>query len=365
MSTPYRTAIVGARRGLHHLKGYAGLENRARVVALAEIDDQRRAAAVAELGPSAHVYANWLEMLERERPDILHVVTTPTIPRAQWVRPAAEAGVRVLAIEKPIALRPAEAEALYQAAVETGLKIAVNHQRRYMPFANTLLELLADPERGLGPVQFVRASTYGPVMDMATHLLDVVLLALGDDSPTHVWAAAEGVETIPAFYGPRQVIAEFSFQGGARAFFEASSSDDPPFGTRDFPATLPPNPVHWWVHRCNIDIWAERGRFWWREFGTWGYQVEGRPSFSGPTAFVVDDLPAQRAYTAALVDWLEGTPHRCALPSARLGFDLLQGSFRSAFLGRRLTYPEAGALADPEWSALITQLGAPEEGKAS
>ena len=45
----YRAAIVGAKRGLHHWGGYAGLEDRATVVALAEVDPERRAALFAEL----------------------------------------------------------------------------------------------------------------------------------------------------------------------------------------------------------------------------------------------------------------------------------------------------------------------------
>jgi hypothetical protein len=353
---PYRTVIVGARRGLHHLRGYTGLEDRARVTAIAELDPERRAAAETAVGPDVRLYADWLEMLDRERPDILHVVTSPTIPRAQWVQPAADAGVQVLALEKPIALHPSEADALLAAAERAGIKVAVNLQRRYMPFAGVLVELLADRERGLGPVHFVRASTMGMVADMYPHLLDLVLLALGDAPPSHVWASVEGTETDPRYPGPRQLMAEFSFVDGTRALCEISHQRASPFGMCDFPAVYPPNIPVWGPHRCNIDVWAERGRFWWREFGTWGYQVEGRPSCSEPTSFRDDDLPAQRAYTTALVDWLEGMPHRCPLATAGSGFALLNGALHSALLGRRLSYPEAGALTDTEYAQLMDRL---------
>jgi predicted dehydrogenase len=359
----YRTAIVGARRGLHHMRAYAGLEDRARVTAIAEIDAERRAAAAAAVGPGVQVYSDWLEMLDRERPDILHVVTSPTIPRAQWVQPAADAGVRVLALEKPIALRPSEADALLGAAERAGIKVAVNLQRRYMPFAGVLMELLADAERGLGPVHFVRASSAGMVADMYPHLLDLVLLAVGDAQPSHVWAAVEGSETDPRYPGPRQLMAECSFVDGTRALCEISHQSESPFGWRDFPAVYPPDIRPWGPHRCNVDVWAERGRFWWREYGTWGYQVEGRPPRSEPTAFRDDDVPAQRAYTAALVDWLEvegmeGAPHRCSLATAGAGFALLSGALRSALLGQRLGYPEAGNLSDAEYGQLMERLGA-------
>jgi len=213
----YRAAIVGTRRGLHHAKAYEGLEPRMRVVAFCEADPDRRAEAAKATG--LPVYADNGEMLERERPDIVHAVTSPLVPRALWVDPATSAGVRVLVVEKPLALRPSEAESLFDTAAGTGLKIAVNHQRRYMPFADALLDLLADEETGLGSVHFVRASTYGRVMDLSTHLLDLALLALGDVAPTHVWAVAEGFEEHAWYPGPRRMMGTFTCASGARLLY--------------------------------------------------------------------------------------------------------------------------------------------------
>ena len=355
----HRAAIVGARRGLHHLQAYASLEDRAEVVALAEVDPERRDAAAARLGSGVTLYADWLEMLARERPAVLHVVTNPMLPRAQWVRPAAEAGVQVLALEKPVALRPSEARALARAAEETGLKIAVNLQRRYMPFADALRALLDNPHNGLGPVHFVRGSVRGAVTDMYPHLADLMLLALGDVPPTHAWAAADGHETAHPSPGPRYLLAEFSFASGARAFYEFSPTGEPAFGARDFPATYHPDMKPWGPDRCNVDVWAERGRCWWRENGTWGYQVEGRPSFQTRSAFLDDDPPAQRAYTAGLLDWLEGVPHRCPLSIAMAGFELHTGALHSALLGRRVAYPEAAEMTDAEYDALLERLRGP------
>jgi predicted dehydrogenase len=353
----YRVAIVGARRGLHHARGYESLEHRAQVVALAEVDEDRRHAAGQRLGPGVHLYANWLEMLDAEQPDVLHVVTNPRIPRADWVEPAAAAGVSVLALEKPVALVPSDAARLYAAADETGLKIAVNLQRRYMPFADELISLLDDKEAGLGDVQFVRASLHGHVTDMYAHLLDLVVLALGGVPPSHVWAAADGRDLDSVSPGPRALMAEFSFRNGARAFYESCPEDGPTFGGRDFTAEYPSGLPSWAPGRCNLDVWAERGRLWWREYGVWGYEVAGRPHFRAPTSFHADDLPAQRAYSAALLDWVEGTPHRCSLSAARAGLDLQLGALRSALSGRRMAFPEAAELTDLEYVELLDSLG--------
>ena len=84
----YRTAIVGARRGIHHARAYHDLKNM-EVVALCEIDQERRENGKNELGVKG--YANYEEMLDKEKPDIVHAVTMPTVPRYIWVEPAAKA----------------------------------------------------------------------------------------------------------------------------------------------------------------------------------------------------------------------------------------------------------------------------------
>ena len=135
------------------------------------------------------------------------------------MEPAAEAGVKALVIEKPLALRPSEAEALAAAHEKTGLKIIVNHQRRYLPFAEKLLEFFADDS--LGDIHFIRACTEGDITDMDTHLMDVVLFALKDIPITHVWGAVEGAEIydIPHRQCPEDLMAIYTFENGARVFF--------------------------------------------------------------------------------------------------------------------------------------------------
>jgi len=338
----YRTAIVGARRGLHHAKAYQGLENM-KVVALCEIDDERRRAGEKELGVKG--YANYEKMLAEERPDIVHAVTMPTVPRSIWVEPAAAAGVKALVIEKPIALRPSEAETLAQAQEKTGLKIIVNHQRRYMPFADKLRELKA--EQKLGDVHFVRASTQGEITDMDTHLMDLVLLAVGDVPLTAVWAAIEGGETYKHAYlnCPENLMAIYTFSGGIRVFFESAREA---LGTVDFPDSNP---------RCNIDVWAAKGRIWWRENGSWGYLLDGMErQFVERTNFGENDMPAQRRFTQAIARWLndESELHHCRFELARLGFDVVMAAYRSALVGRRVPWPPR--LTDVEWEQLRDKL---------
>lgn len=334
----YRTAIVGGRRGVHHARCYAGIENM-QVIALCEIDPDRLKDAVAELNVTG--YTDYVEMLNTEKPDIIHAVTAPTIPRHIWVEPAAEAGVKALVIEKPIALRPKELEDLAAAHERTGLKIIVNHQRRYLPFAEKLLEFFDDDS--LGDIHFIRASTQGEITDMDTHLMDVVLMALKDITITDVWGAVEGGEIydVPISQCPEDLMAIYTFENGARVFFESARTA---FGTIDFPGSNP---------RCNLDFWATKGRMWWRENGSWGYHLDGMTKpFVEPTHFGEDDKHGQRAFTQAIATWLddENQPHRNRLEYALLGFDLIMAAYRSALIGERIAWPPK--LSDDEWVEL-------------
>ena len=334
----YRTGIAGGRRGVHHARRYEGIENM-KVIAICEIDDERLKAAVAELNVPG--YKDYVEMLEKEKPDIVHAVTEPTVPRHIWVEPAAEAGVKALVIEKPLALRPREADALAAAHEKTGLKIIVNHQRRYLPFAEKLLEFFADGS--LGDIHFIRACTEGDITDMDTHLMDVVLFALKDIPITHVWGAVEGAEIydVPHRQCPENLMAIYTFENGARVFFESARTA---FGTIDFPGSNP---------RCNLDFWGTKGRMWWRENGSWGYQLEGMAHhFIEKTHFGEDDKFGQRDFTQAIATWLddETQPHRNRLEFAMLGFDLIMAAYRSALIGERIAWPPK--LSDEEWVAL-------------
>ena len=336
--TEYRTAILGGRRGVRHARAYRGIENMT-VVGICEQDADLRRWASEALGIPG--FADYIEMLRDLKPDIVHAVTNPGITRGRWVRPAAEHGVKALVIEKPLALRPSEREALVHAAeAAPELKIIVNHQRRYMPFADRLRQLLA--EGALGDIHFVRASSQGEIMDMATHLMDVALMALGDAAPTHVWAAVHGAETYSdsRLNCPESLMAQWAMPGGQRLFFEVAKE---PLGSADYRGADP---------RCNIDVWGSSGRFYWRENGAWGVDITGEGgSTVFPTSFPRDDEAAQTAFTRAIGAWLDGgEPHHCRLELALLGFDAIMAAYQSAYYGRRIEITTP--FSDEGWARL-------------
>jgi len=78
------------------------------------------------------VYDDYRELLERERPDIVAVVT-PDHLHTSPVLAAVEFGARGIFCEKPLATSLDEADQIIAAAANSGVAICVDYTRRWMP----------------------------------------------------------------------------------------------------------------------------------------------------------------------------------------------------------------------------------------
>src|SRR5215218_9580116 len=138
--TQFRVGIIGCGRpwksagasgfGMSnfHAQGYAASPDTA-ITALADINlDNARAFQAAHGGE--RIYADYHEMLAQEQLDIVSICTWPH-HHAPMVIAAAEAGVKAIHCEKPMA--PSYAEALRMVAVceAHGAQLTFNHQRRF------------------------------------------------------------------------------------------------------------------------------------------------------------------------------------------------------------------------------------------
>jgi predicted dehydrogenase len=120
----------GGDYGHGHDQVFKGLDN-VTVEAVADHDSNGRAKAGESSGAKRR-YADYREMLEREKPDLVCIA-----PRVPDCHPAmALAAIQVakgIFIEKPFTETPAEADAVLAAADQRGIKIQVAHNRRYTP----------------------------------------------------------------------------------------------------------------------------------------------------------------------------------------------------------------------------------------
>src|SRR5688572_1349073 len=112
------------------------------VVALADPDDAGRAKA-AERCRSAKQYADYREMLSKEKPDLVSVAPRQTDQHREMALATIAAGAHLI-MEKPIASDPAECDAILAAADAAKRKIAVAHQMRLAPRITRLKTAIAD-----------------------------------------------------------------------------------------------------------------------------------------------------------------------------------------------------------------------------
>jgi predicted dehydrogenase len=117
------------------------------IVAAADPTTERLQAAAdaAGLGPE-DLHADWRDLLARPDIDAV-IVATPQRFRPAIVIAAAEAGKHILA-EKPLALTPADAQAMIDAARAHGVTLATVHNYHFMPVYRDIKEVLDSDEIG-------------------------------------------------------------------------------------------------------------------------------------------------------------------------------------------------------------------------
>jgi predicted dehydrogenase len=217
------------------------------VVAVCDIADGARQ-RYRELWGEANGYDDYRRMLETEALDLLSIATPDHLHADVFVA-ACEAGVRGIFCEKPIATTLADADRMIAAAVRSGVKVVVNHTRRFDPFYRHARWLLA--QGTIGRVHRVFGSLAGKramLFRNGTHVVDTMLFFV-DDLPS--WVIAE-FDAVDAGYGPVYrgdagrdptldpgASAIIGFAGGTRAFYDGSKCS---------------------VTNFEIDLRGERGR---------------------------------------------------------------------------------------------------------
>ncbi len=176
----YRVGVIG-RTGKgdygHGLDvAWLDVENTT-VVAVADEDAQGRGEAAARVkAPKA--YADYREMIEKERPDIVTVAPRWLDCHLEMVLAAIEHGCHVY-LEKPMARTLAEADAMVEACERKHVKLVMNHQTRYSPRTDRIRELIA--EGRLGDILEMRGRGKEDhrgggedLMVLGTHVLDLM-----------------------------------------------------------------------------------------------------------------------------------------------------------------------------------------------
>jgi predicted dehydrogenase len=141
-------ALVGAGlRGLTYAR-HAVASATARVVAVAEPDPGRRAAAAAEFQiPAEQVYADWADLAAAGKLADAAIIATQDRMHHDPAIALTGLGYHIL-LEKPMAPTEPEAAEITAAAVKAGVIFAVCHVLRYTPYTRLIKRLLAEERIG-------------------------------------------------------------------------------------------------------------------------------------------------------------------------------------------------------------------------
>jgi len=181
-----------------------------------------------------HLYADYQDMLTNEALDIVSVCTTAR-HRSTIVQDVAQAGVKAIWAEKPIALSLAEADAMVQVCRQEGVALAIHCARRWSPQFNEAKNLIEAGE--LGPILQVTGYGQCGLSHNGSHLIDIVRYLAGGEVE---WVFGE-MESDEAAAGDDDLMGNgyLAFDNGVRGYIRG----------------MPCGAANW-----EIDVIGEQGR---------------------------------------------------------------------------------------------------------
>ena len=355
--SPLRAAIIGhtGRGDFGHeldlvFNGHPGIE----LTAVADPVAAGRAKAAAR-SRAPRQYADYREMLEKERPRLVAVGLRHTDQHHAILSAVLKSGAHVL-VEKPFAQTLDEADDLLALARQAGLRIAVAHQARLSP---SIQHLLRGLEAGLiGPLVQVRSwgkqdSRAGgeDMIVLGTHLFDLIRLFAGDAA----WCTAQlryrnreasraDIRTPTENIGPvlgDEIEAQFAMANGIRATFTSSGRLRQTLGPWGLTLVGEKGMV-----RILMDIapriFVLKPGAWEAAGATEAWQaLPGDPLADTPA----DDRGFPAANRRVLDDWLQAIAMQrepvCSGTAGMKAIELAMGVFEAGLRGGRVAFPLA------------------------
>jgi predicted dehydrogenase len=329
----------------HGLEGIFSNRPDVEVVALADPDSEGRAKTAAKIG-APRSYADYREMLEKERPGLISIAMRHADPHHAIALAALRAGAHIYC-EKPFVTAPNESDELLAEADTGGRKIAVAHTMRMMPVVVLLKQAIA--EGLIGDVQEMRA--FGKqdaraggedMMVLGSHLFDLLRLFLGDPlwcTARVLWqgrdiATADRrlVKDTVGYVAGDEVFAQFAFAKGVNATFTSA-------------AKLRETVEHWGIEffgskgaaRINCDIapnvFVRRSTMW---------KPAGKTDAWEPVdVSLVKSPPPHNLGPAG--DWLDAIAKNrepeCGGRNGAWAVEMVMGVYHAALSGKRVSFP--------------------------
>ncbi|MCG9126037.1 Gfo/Idh/MocA family oxidoreductase [Candidatus Poribacteria bacterium] len=331
----YKTAMLGCGgRARGHADAYRFI-NRGKLSAICDLNEELLKSFGQDFGISSR-YSDLDEMLEKEKPDVLHIVTTPVIPssneriRYPLMKQAADQGVPVVVVEKPLAVEGEDWKQIAGLAEDTKTKFVVNTQLEFHP---KNLELKTDVAEGrIGEIRFIDASARSRVSEQGGHILQLVSSYIDNSHPIRILGQISGTEnenSAPGHPGPLHAVGHVLYENGVHVslafgteFGQMVSDDTGVYGHKRVFIAGTNGFVHW------------RFSSWERSTLTGGYE-------NGPLNYGEQDVIAQVNFTNAIFDWLddETNVHPTHLKQSLIESNLILGMYYSGITNQVIDLP--------------------------
>jgi predicted dehydrogenase len=325
MTQQYTVLIVGVgKRGLHHATAFQA-NPRFRVAALCGVTPARLAAAAAKIGGGVKTGTDAAALAAEVKPDIFCLCTPPNV-RAPMIQIAVNSGVKLIALEKPVALTSNELFAMREMIEKAGVKAVVSHQHRYGAHYRKVKEIIAGG--ALGRTHTVYGSATGWMTHMLSHLIDYTRWFNGEAEAQWVMAGAAGRGKLADNHPSPDYIAGFvQYANGVRGIYECGA------GAPDQPEV-----AKWWG-KCRMGAQGTEGFAEVLTNGGWRAVTKSGGSQSGEGAMNYDlDMPP---YIQDMANWLDDNskPHPCRFESACKGAEIMLAMQQSAIFGGQVALP--------------------------
>ncbi len=279
-------------------------------------------------------YTDLDEMLNKEKPDLLHIVTAPVLRgtnqriRYPLMKQASDHGVPAAIIEKPIAVESEDWKQIAGLAEETKTKFIVNTQLNFHP---KNLELKQDVAEGrIGEIKFIDASARSTPVDQAPHVLQLVSSYIDNSRPMRVLGQISGKEQLDSAQpSPMHAAGHVMYENGLHVSIA--------FGTGVGTMASDNQGAH--CHK-RVFVVGTEGFVHWR-FSSWERATRKGGYEGGPLNYGEQDIQAQGNLTEAAFDWLddESKEHSTHLKQSLAEFNLLLGTYYSGITNQIIDLP--------------------------
>ncbi|WP_308636365.1 Gfo/Idh/MocA family protein [Paenibacillus silvisoli] len=333
-----RAVVIGCKMGLNHAKAIASVPD-FELVGLCDLNADTARDAAAQTGGSAAVYTDFGLMLEELQPDVA-VIATPTGSHAKLTIVAAEAGVKAIYCEKPMAVHMGDARKMTEVCEQKGALLIIGHQRRMSaPFIAMREQIEAGT---IGKPYLMRATCAGDFLSDGTHSVDTLLYLAGEEKIKWVLSAMFRQDVEPGlpdqydyaiFTGRRYghavesgMMVTLEFESGLRAEFLTGDARLPGRGYQD------------------IEVFGDQGRLWRAGDGAipdvlvQDAQAGGFRGIELNTPDIYNDV-LPNVFRKLAVSIRTGEPHPLAASTAIKVMEVVMAAYESARLGRRLELP--------------------------